>query len=234
METKKTNQKSIENNRSSLLLMGLSVAGALTLMSFEYRTFDIDYTLQPKIACTLTVNDDPLIEIQIEKPATPVVIKPMPIKQIASSAAVPNTELIVSSTAPEDPSPVLADPGVYVASLFDFGSKETEIDTSTYVFVSNPPTFPGGNSAFVKYLQNNISYPQIAIENKKEGKVYVSFVVEKDGSISDVAIAKGVNKYLDAEAVRVMEAMPRWIPGRQANKDVRVRLTQPVSFVLSN
>ena len=92
------------------------------------------------------------------------------------------------------------------------------------------PEFPGGDKELFKYVQATIKYPTEAYEQKIEGRVIVQFVVEKDGSISNVKVVRHVHPLLDEEAVRVIENMPKWEPGRQRGKAVRVKYTVPVSF----
>lgn len=98
--------------------------------------------------------------------------------------------------------------------------------------VEQMPSFPGGDVALMKYLKDNIKYPTIAAETGTQGKVYLQFVVEKDGSITDVQVVRGVDPYLDKEASRVIKAMPKWTPGKQNGKAVRVKYTVPVTFKL--
>lgn len=101
-----------------------------------------------------------------------------------------------------------------------------------FVVVENQPEYPGGNSAMMKFLNDNVKYPTAAQENGKQGRVIVNFVVEKDGSLSDVQVVHGVDTDLDKEAVRVVKAMPNWNPGTQRGETVRVRFTLPVVFRL--
>ena len=100
--------------------------------------------------------------------------------------------------------------------------------------VENMPEYPGGMSELMKYLQKNVKYPKEAQEQGKQGRVIVEFVVEKDGSITDTKVMKPVDPLLDAEALRVVSAMPNWNPGKQRGKEVRTRFTLPVTFRLSN
>jgi len=94
------------------------------------------------------------------------------------------------------------------------------------------PEFPGGETALQKYLRSSVKYPTIAMENGIQGKVYVGFVVERNGTISNVRIARGVDVSLDREAMRVVRLMPKWIPGKQNGEPVRVSFTAPINFVL--
>ena len=94
------------------------------------------------------------------------------------------------------------------------------------------PEFPGGTAALMKYLSGNIKYPTISQETGSQGKVIVQFVVDKDGTITNPEVVRGVDPYLDKEAVRVISSMPKWKPGVQNGKKVRVKYTVPVMFRL--
>ena len=94
------------------------------------------------------------------------------------------------------------------------------------------PEFPGGTKALLNYLSKNIKYPTIAQENGIQGRVVLSFIVRKDGSVSDIEIVRGVDPVLDQEAVRVVEAMPKWKPGKQKGVVVNVKYVLPVMFRL--
>ena len=95
------------------------------------------------------------------------------------------------------------------------------------------PEYPGGMGELMKFMQRNVRYPKEAQEQGKQGRVVVQFVVEKDGSITDAKIAKSVDPQLDAEALRVVNAMPNWTPGKQRGKEVRTYFTIPVTFRLN-
>ena len=101
-----------------------------------------------------------------------------------------------------------------------------------YSLVEVMPEFPGGEKALLGYLIRTVKYPVEAMENGFQGKVFVSYIVENDGSISHINVQRGVQPSLDAEAIRVVKGMPRWIPGRQNGKTVRVSYTVPINFVL--
>ena len=107
-----------------------------------------------------------------------------------------------------------------------------EVENKVFDVVEQMPSFPGGDGELMGYLSKNIVYPTIAIENNVQGRVVVSFVVERDGSITDVKIAKSVDPSLDKEAIRVVKSMPRWIPGKQNGASVRVKYMLPVQFRL--
>jgi len=107
-----------------------------------------------------------------------------------------------------------------------------EEETKVFDVVEQMPSFPGGPSALMQFLSSNIKYPVVAEENGVQGRVVCTFVVEKDGSITDVRVIKSVDPSLDKEAMRVVKSMPRWIPGKQNGSAVRVKYTVPVTFRL--
>ena len=108
-----------------------------------------------------------------------------------------------------------------------------EPDPRVFDVVEQMPNFPGGQNALMDFLKNTIKYPAEAEKAGKQGRVVVQFVINKDGSISDAKVVKSVDKTLDEEALRVVNAMPKWTPGKQNGKDVRVKFTMPVTFKLN-
>ena len=118
--------------------------------------------------------------------------------------------------------------GVEIFEVFEPKPDENGV----FYSVETQPEFPGGMAELMKYLQKNIRYPKVCKEQGLQGRVIVQFVVNTDSTISDVNVVKPVNPHFDKEAVRVVEAMPKWKPGTQRGKPVRVRFTLPVTFRL--
>ena len=112
-------------------------------------------------------------------------------------------------------------------------TKKADASNKVYEVVEQMPTFPGGDAALMKYLAENIKYPVSAQKAKEQGRVVVQFIVEKDGAVTGVKTVRSVTPALDAEAVRVIKAMPKWTPGKQGGQPVRVRYNVPVSFKLN-
>ena len=110
--------------------------------------------------------------------------------------------------------------------------KPKEEETKVFDVVEQMPEFPGGQAALLKWIGDNIKYPAIAEENGIQGRVVCTFVVERDGSVTDVQVARSIDPSLDKEAIRVLKKMPKWIPGRQNGSPVRVKYTVPVTFRL--
>ena len=110
--------------------------------------------------------------------------------------------------------------------------EQKEEETKIFEVVEQMPQFPGGDAALMQYLSSHIKYPVVAEENGIQGRVVCTFVVERNGSITDVRVVKSVDPSLDKEAVRVIKSMPNWIPGKQNGSPVRVKYTVPVTFRL--
>lgn len=108
----------------------------------------------------------------------------------------------------------------------------SEEDQKKYEVVEEMPEFPGGMEALIKYLSTNIKYPKDAVKQKIQGRVLVTFVVDTDGSIKDVKVAKAVYPSIDKESVRVVKKMPKWTPGKKDGCPVRVQYTLPIAFHL--
>lgn len=119
--------------------------------------------------------------------------------------------------------------------LFSFMTSTAQTKKNNMVFdvVEVMPQYPGGQIAMLKYIMENIKYPEQAMKEGIQGRVTVRFIVEKDGSISNVKPVLSVHPLLDKEAVRVVESMPKWSPGKQNGKPVRVRFNVPVMFKLN-
>ncbi len=119
-----------------------------------------------------------------------------------------------------------------VTTIYAQDSKGTQTEVSTPVNYTKPAQFPGGNKAMMQYMMDNIKYPEDALKQRIAGRILVSFCVEKDGSISDIAIVKSLHPSIEAEAVRVVKAMPKWEPALVGDKPERMKVTLPVKFSL--
>lgn len=103
-----------------------------------------------------------------------------------------------------------------------------KVEDEIFQIVEVQPEFPGGMEKMMQFISNNFQYPQIDMDNGIQGRVFISFVVERDGSLSTIKVLRGVSKTIDAEAIRVIKKMPNWKPGEQAGKTVRVKYTLPI------
>jgi protein TonB len=180
-------------------------------------------------------------DIIIEKPApplkssikfTPPVIKPD--EEVQDDEEIKTQEELINTDVNISVADVKGTDEVNGQDIGDLNNMIVGEDTTStpYAVVEQMPEFPGGEAALQRYLHTSVKYPNIAMENGIQGKVYVGFVVERNGSISNVRIARGVDASLDKEAMRVVKLMPKWIPGKQNGEPVRVSFTAPINFVL--
>ena len=230
MEVKKAPKANIETQKTTFLLMGLVVALAVLFVGFEWSS-----TIS-KLDETVIVQDV-LAEEEIEitqRDPTPPPPPPPPEPEVPEIIDVVEERVenqIDLSSLEDDQS--RAQVATYTPPPPPKAVEE-EATEEIFVVVEQQPEFPGGMSALMKFLSDNIKYPVIAQENGIQGRVITTFVVERDGSITDMNVVRGQDPSLDKEAVRVIKTMPRWKPGQQRGKPVRVRFTLPVQFRLAN
>ncbi len=230
MEVKKAPKANIETQKTTFLLMGLVVALAVLFVGFEWSSSisKLDETV---------IVQDVLAEEEIEitqRDPTPPPPPPPPEPEVPEIIDVVEERVenqIDLSSLEDDQS--RAQVATYTPPPPPKAVEE-EATEEIFVVVEQQPEFPGGMSALMKFLSDNIKYPVIAQENGIQGRVITNFVVERDGSITDVNVVRGQDPSLDKEAVRVIKTMPRWKPGQQRGKPVRVRFTLPVQFRLAN
>ncbi len=226
MEVKKSPKADLEGKKTQWLLIGYVVVLAFIFVAFEWTERDIKHDTSQAVAQIEYEEEMIPITQQEEKPAPP----PVEVPKQAEILKIVDDQADVEETA--------------IASTEDTGQKvevkyvpvqvvEEEPEEQTiFEVVENMPDFPGGQAALMQYLAKNIKYPTIAQENGTQGRVIVQFVVNKDGSIVDAKVVRSVDPYLDKEALRVINTMPKWKPGMQRGKPVRVKFTVPVMFRL--
>ena len=217
MEPKKNPEISLEKKKGLFFQIGLVVTLVIVLGAFEWKSYEkVDYNLGQLNLDDLEEEIIPITRQEITPPPPPppppeVIVIVEDIVEIVDEAKIETTE---------------SDEMVAIEI-------EEESDEEVFMVVENMPEFPGGDAGLMKYIQNNVKYPPIAKEYNITGKVYVSFIVDKSGSVTDVKIARGVDKSLDAEALRVVKSLPKYKPGKQRGKAVRVMFTIPINFTLN-
>ena len=228
MEVKKSPKADLERTKFTNILMGMVVGLAVLFVGFEWSSSDV------KIAQSDGVGDI-IAEEEIEitrQDNTPPPPPPPPapaaadiLKVVDDDVKLDNVDIISS----EDNQAV-----AQVQTYTPPAVVEEEEESSQQIFtvVENMPEFPGGNTALLAFLKNTMKYPVIAQENGLQGRVSIQFTVNKDGSIVDAEVVRGVDPSLDKEALRVINSMPKWTPGKQRGKPVRVKYTVPVTFRL--
>lgn len=228
MEIKKTPKVDLENKKSTWLLVGYVIVLAFMFIAFEWTKRDIK--IDTSQAITDLVFEEEIIPIteQPEQAAPPPPPAAPPIAEtltiVEDDADVEETTIATS----EETNQAVEIKYVPVAV-----EEEEPEEQTIFEVVEQMPEFPnGGMAGLMQYLSKNIKYPTIAQENGTQGRVTVQFVVNRDGSIVDAKVLRGVDPYLDKEAIRVISSMPKWKPGMQRGKAVRVKYTVPVMFRL--
>jgi len=224
MELKKDPKVDLARQSSLFLNIGLLVSLGLVLLAFEWKSYD---DLSALNFAPAEVQTEELIDIPITEmppPPPPVVQQPEIVevpddKEIEEELVNLDTE-ITPETVVAPPPPVETAPAV-----------EEEVD-EIFQVVENQPEPVGGMAAFYKHVQKNLKYPEQARRMGVEGRVFVQFVVDKDGNLTDVQILKGIGSGCDEEALRVVKSAPKWNPGKQRGRPVRVRMSIPIVFKL--
>lgn len=226
MEAKKTPKADLEKKRGLFVQIGLIVALAAMLVAFEWKTYDaMQMDLGGRQAEAI---EEEMIEItQQNKPPPPPAPPPTTtlINIVQDNIEIEDDFMIDAEANQLTEIPTYVPPAV---------TEEEEVaEAEIFTVVEDQPTFPGGDEARIRFLTNNIKYPQMARESSIQGTVYVTFVVERDGSVTDVRVLRGIGGGCDEEAIRVIKAMPKWIPGKQRGKPVRVQFNMPIKFTLA-
>lgn len=227
-ELKKSPRANIETQKVTALLMGAVLALAFMFVAFEWssKTTKLD---ESTLVQDVVAEEE--IEITRRDPAPP---PPPPPPQPEAPEIIQVVEEKVETRIDinMDDDQSRAQIQTYTPPPPPKPKEEEPEEEEIFVVVENQPEFPGGQTAMMKFLNDNIKYPVIAQENGIQGRVICNFVVERDGGITDVQVVRGVDPSLDKEAVRVIQSMPKWKPGSQRGKPVRVRFTLPVVFRL--
>ena len=230
MEIKKSESANLEGKKLTWVLLGLIFALAAHFVAFEWTQYEKEGETGDIVDAGDIVLEEEIIPITMPEKKT---VPPPP--QAVSQAEVLN---IVEDDAEIEETTIVSaeDQSEFVEITDDVPIvvEEPEQEEQIFQVVENQPEFPGGMAELMKFLQKNIKYPSICQEQGIQGRVIEQFVVNTDGSIVDAQVMKPVNPYLDKEALRVVSIMPKWKPGEQRGKKVRVRFTLPITFRLSN
>jgi len=226
MEAKKSKKADLQKKRLLFLEIGYIIAIGLVLVAFEW-------TSQPSEVKGFATNEEsdvvqenvPITRQEERKePPPPPPPQSTEVLNIVENNVDIEDELILEQTGADENTSV---------DVEAFVQEEAEEEEDIFVIVEDMPSFMGGGlNAFSLYIQKNLKYPPMASENGIEGTVYIRFIVEKDGSINMVEVLRGVDPVLDKAAVAAVERAPKWEPGKQRGKAVRVSCTMPIMFSL--
>jgi len=222
MEEKKSPNANLEKKKGAYFAVGLMMSLALILGLFELKTFDVVVTDLGQLHLDLLEEEVIPVSQQAPPPPPP---PPAPTTQIQ---IVEDDEEIEEELEIEDME-VDEETEIEVEIVED---EEEIFEEEIFTIVEKMPEFPGGTEKLFRYLGKNIEYPPMAKDAGIKGKVYVTFVVDKDGSITDVKVLRGIGGGCDEEAIRVVKGMPKWSPGKQRGKSVRVQYNLPINFIL--
>ena len=212
----------LSNKRISLLFVGLLTSLGMTLSSFEYQSCEkhreIDLSTD-----NIILMDEQVLEMKIVQPEKPIVPPPVitQIKTVDNKTKI--NENIIFKTDNTDT----------IIIITDIKPKEKPIIETIFDVVEENAEFEGGIQKMYDYIGKNIKYPSMARETNVQGKIYVQFVVFKDGSLGNIKVLRGIGSGCDEEAIRVIEGMPKWKPGKQRNIPVSSKFVLPIVFKLN-
>lgn len=226
MEEKKSPKANLENKKLMFTQIGLIISLLVAWLAFEHKSYD-KREIDPSLLNREVVVDEEMVEITKQEEPKPqpvevpkqttqleIVQDDVETEDIEINADVEQNEVIEEYVAPEV-------------------VEEEVVEQEIFQIVEEMPSYPGGEKALLEYVAKNIKYPQIARETGIQGRVFVGFVVEPDGSVSNVKILRGIGGGCDEEAMRVIKSLPKWKPGKQRGKAVRVSYQIPVVFKLA-
>ncbi len=222
MEIKKSESVDIERVKWALALIGFLFVSGILLASFTFETAVVDQDLSDS---QISENNS---GVEVTEQPEEEVIEPEP-QETVDATPPPTDEIKEKENEEKEPKaapPVAPPPKVKPAK-----KKAPKMEIIDFPDVE--ASFPGGAAALQSFIVNNIQYPETSIDMDEQGKVYLSFVVGADGSISQVKVERGVSKDLDREAKRVVRSMPKWIPGEAKGKKVPTRCRLPIVFTLN-
>lgn len=228
METIKSNKADLENKKFIFREIGLIIALIIIFLAFNLKSHDRNtLDIEAREFESITEEMVPVTMQETKPPAPPAINKAIKINIVENNVEI-ETEIEINAeidqeTYFEDYTPTLS---------FEEEEEEIIAEEEIFVVVESMPSFPGGMNKLMVYLQNNIHYPQLAKDLGIQGRVFVTFVIEKNGSVNDVMLLRGIGGGCDEEAIRVVKNMPKWIPGSQRNIPVRVQYNLPINFKL--
>jgi len=223
MELKKTPKADLDRNKGFFTLIGLVVVLGVLLIAFEYRNAEDGIADLGQLGdANIEEEIIPITRVEEVKPPPP------PKPQVVEVLEIVDDDTEIEEELELDDSE--SDESTEVAPVEEEEEESDEI--FQFAVIEDKPSFPGGMDKLLVWLSKHTKFPQIAKENGIQGKVWVQFVIEKTGKVSEVTIARSVDPYLDKEAKRVVASMPDWKPGKQRGKPVRVYYVVPIYFKL--
>lgn len=226
--------KQQKNKRpKGVFLIGLMASLGFTLMAFEWATFDVNYAIDD-VKEVSVLNLEEILEVMPERPKPKQTVKPPEVKNLDEIKLIDDKEPGPIDDPIDDPKKTddFDDPIKEIDDGDETGGNGPTLPDVPFTVVEEMPSFPGGDVALYKYLGNNIHHTACSREMGVSKKLYIQFVVEKDGSITNVTVPREVGCGLDEIAQKAVKKMPNWKAGKQRGKPVRVKYTLPIQFSL--
>lgn len=230
MEIKKTPKADLENKKFLFREIGLILTLCIVYIAFEWKTYETQIA-ELSAETIAPITEEEMIPITTKEPPAQIEAPKQPdvsdFIDIVSDEVVVEDDILIST---EDNASLGVDIKDYVEEVVE----EEIVEEIPFAIVEDKPSFNGGDptTEFQKWVYSKIEYPEIARENGIQGRVYLSFVVDVDGTVKNIKVLRGVDPTLDKEAVNVISKSPKWIPGKQRNKPVRVTYTFFINFQL--
>jgi len=228
METKKSKKADLESKRNTFFLIGLVLALGATFLAFEWKA-------KPSAAESLGVVQSKEVEEEIIPITREPEVKPPPPPpppQVVEVLNIVENDVEIDEELKIEDSEADEETIIDIQPVLERHEEEEETEDEIFYFAEDPAEFPGGDRALYKYINDAVKYPVIAQENGIQGKVYVKFVVNEHGAVSDAQILRGVDQSLNQEALRVINSLPNFKPGKQRGKPVKVYYNAVINFQL--
>ncbi len=231
MELKKSPKADLERRKFIFLEIGLILSLAICYIAFEWKSEELSASSLGELT-SQDIFEEEIINTQQETPPEqPEPEQPEPEAVIEEFIVVEDDKVVENLNIDTEADEKTKTNINIVQTTFNVETEE-EVEPISFAVVEEKPTFPGGEAELLKFIAENTKYPEIAKENGIQGRVFVQFVIDKNGNVTNVTIARGVDPYLDAEAIRVVKMLPKWTPGKQRGKPVPVTFVVPINFKL--
>ena len=236
MEPKKNPKADLEKKRNVFFQIGLIVSLGIVLLAFEWKSYDeVNYSLGQLKTEDVPEEIIPITKQEVKPPPPPLPV-PVVLNVVKNDVEIKNEAKVEETEATQETK----------VEVREIATKQEEVDETTiFTIVESMPTFPGCENAgdeqkkqecfsskIQQYLGNNIKYPPIAKDNNMTGTVYISFVISTSGSVKDIKVLRGLGGGCEEEAMRVVQGLPKFTPGKQRGKPVQVQYTLPIKFTL--
>lgn len=221
MNLKKSPEYNLEKKRISLIIIGLLFSTAFVLVAFEWKAYEKEIEGLGQLNADM-MEEEIIPMSQQQPPPPPPPPAPTTVIEIVEDEKEIEEELIIEDMDVDEDTEI------------EFIEEEVEevAEEQIFTIVEQMPSFPGGDAELMKYLGKNTKYPAIAKDAGIQGTVYVTFVVDKNGKVQDAKVLRSIGGGCDEEAIRVVEKMPDWSPGKQRGKTVPVQYNLPIRFTL--